>query len=69
MVATLLNLLVYLLILGLVFAVIWWIIGVLGLPEPINRVVRIIFAVVVVIVLISVLLGLLNGVGFPRLLR
>lgn len=54
----------YLIVLGLVFALLLWLIDYVGLPQPFNKVARVVLAVAAVLVLISVLLGL---VGHPLL--
>lgn len=54
------GLLVTVIVLGLVFYLLWWLIGVVGLPEPFNKVAQIIVALVVVVVLLSLLFGGLN---------
>lgn len=56
--SALLTLLVTLVIAGLIFWLLWWFIGVCGLPEPFNKVARIIVALVAVIFLINMLMGL-----------
>lgn len=58
----LLTLLVYLVIGGLVFYLIWWFIGFVGLPEPFNKVARVVVGLAALIFLINLLLGL---VGTP----
>ncbi len=55
---SLLQTVVYLVIVGVIFGLIWWFIGVAGIPEPFNRVARVLVALVALIVLISFLLGL-----------
>ena len=54
----LLSLLVTLVIVGLIFWLIWWFIGYVGVPEPFNKVIRVIIGLAVLIYLIDVLLGL-----------
>jgi VIT1/CCC1 family predicted Fe2+/Mn2+ transporter len=54
----LLGLLVTLIIAGLIFYVLWWFVGFLGLPQPFDKVVRVIIALVAVVFLINLLLGL-----------
>lgn len=54
---TLLTLLIWLLILGGVVYVLWWLIGVVGLPEPFNKIAKIIVAIVVAVVLLNMLIG------------
>ncbi len=59
--AGLVTLLVYVLVGGLVFYLLWWLVGYVGLPEPFNKVARVILAVFAVVFLIAVLLSLVNG--------
>jgi hypothetical protein len=56
----LLNLLVFLIVTGLICYLLWWLIDFIGLPEPFNKVIKVIIAVVAVIVLINALLGLIG---------
>jgi hypothetical protein len=56
--AGLLSLLITLVIAGLIFYLIWWFIGYIGLPEPFNKVARVLVALVALIFLINLLLGL-----------
>lgn len=55
---TLLSLLVTLVIVGLICYLLWWFIGYIGLPEPFNKVARVIVALVALIFLINMLMGL-----------
>jgi hypothetical protein len=57
----LLQLLVTIIVAGLIFYLLYWLIGVVGLPEPFNKVAIVVLALVCVIFLI----GLLTG-GIPR---
>lgn len=52
---------VYVIIGGLVFGLLLWLINYCGIPEPFNKVAKIVLAVVAVIFLIAVLLSLVNG--------
>lgn len=52
------NTLVWLVCVGLVFGLLWWLIDYVALPEPFAKVARVILAVAAVIVLINVLLSL-----------
>ena len=54
------SLLITIIILGLIFAVIWWAITQIPMPAPFGMVVRVIFALVVVVVLLGILMG---GIG------
>jgi hypothetical protein len=60
--SALVSFLVYIIVIGLVFYLLWWLLAQVGLPEPFNRVARIVLAVVAVLVLINLLLSL---VGTP----
>ena len=61
----LLGLLITVIILGLVFYLFWWLIGYIGLPEPFDKVARVIVALVAVIVLLDIVFGL--GIGANNL--
>jgi len=60
------ELLIQLVILGLIFWVIWWFIGYVGIPEPFNKVLRVVVGLVALILVINILLGL-TGSSFPGL--
>lgn len=53
----LLSLLVTLVIAGLVFWLIWWFVGYVGLPEPFNKVARVLIGLFALIFLLSILIG------------
>lgn len=57
--------LVWLIVAGLIFWLLWWLIGYVGLPEPFNKVARVVLAVAAVLVCIAALLSL-AGVGVFR---
>lgn len=50
--------LLYVVILGVVFWLLWWLVSYLAPPEPFAKVARAILAIAAVIVLISVLMGM-----------
>ena len=52
------SLLVWVIVIGLIFWLLWWLLSYVGLPEPFNKVARVILAVAAVLFLINVLLGL-----------
>lgn len=56
--SALLMLLVYIIVAGLVFYLLYWLIAQVGLPEPFDKVARVILALVAVIFLIGVLMSL-----------
>lgn len=57
---SLVNLLVWIVVIGLVCWLLWWLISFIGLPEPFNKVIRVIIAVVAVIFLVNALLTLVG---------
>lgn len=54
---SLVNLLIYICILGLIFYVLFWGLGKIGLPEPFNKVAIAILVLIIVLVLINLLTG------------
>lgn len=50
------GLLVTLVIAGLIFWLIWWFLGFIGLPEPFNKVAQVIVGLVALVFLIDILL-------------
>jgi peptidoglycan/LPS O-acetylase OafA/YrhL len=65
-ISNLLSVLIWLIVIGVIFYVLWWLVGFLGLPEPFNKVARVIIAIVAVIFLINFLLPL---AGQPPVFR
>lgn len=61
----LIGLLLYLVVVGLIFWLIWWFLGYVGLPAPFDRVARVIIGLVAFLILLYLLLGLLGPL--PRL--
>ena len=59
----LMPLLIEISIAGLIFYLLWWFIGYVGIPEPFNKVARVVIALVALIYLINLLLSL-SGQGF-----
>jgi heme A synthase len=60
----LISLLVTVVVLGLVFWLLWWLIGVIGLPEPFNKVATVLIALIAVVILLGIVFG---GVNLPTL--
>ena len=52
------SVLFFIIIAGLIFWLLWWLIGYCGLPEPFNKIARVILAVLAVFILIGALLSL-----------
>ncbi len=55
---SLVSLLLSIVVVGLICWLLWWLIGYIGLPEPFNKIARVLIAVVAVFFLINLLLGL-----------
>lgn len=69
MVAALINLIVYLLVIGILVALVYWVLDAISIPEPINRIVKIVVVVLVALVVILLLLQLIGAGGDLRLPR
>jgi hypothetical protein len=54
----LLSLLVTLVLAGLIFWLVWWFINYIALPEPFNKVARVLIGLAALVFLIDLLLGL-----------
>lgn len=59
----LLNLVILVVIAGVIFWLIWWFIDYIGIPEPFNKVVKVLVGLVALIFLIKILLGVIGGHG------
>jgi uncharacterized membrane protein len=60
----LLELLVAIIVVGLIFYLLWWLLGKIALPEPFNKVAMVLLCLAAVVILISMLTGALT---FPVL--
>jgi hypothetical protein len=68
MIGVLINLVIYLLVIGLILWLLNYLIDNLPMPDPFRRVAKIVLMVVGVLILIILLLGLVGGSpGVPRL--
>jgi hypothetical protein len=63
MIAGLINLIVYLLIAGILIAILYWVLDVVPIPDPINRIIKIVVVVLVALVVVLLLLQLVGGGG------
>lgn len=63
----LINLLVYVLVLGMVFSIIYWAIGQIPMPAPFRSVAIAVMALIVVIILLNLLFGFAPGWPGPLL--
>ena len=57
----------YLIIVGGICYLLWWLVGYLGLPEPFNKIARAVIAVVAVVLCINLLLSLGGGQPYLRI--
>ena len=60
-IAVLVHLLVWIIVVGAIFGLLWWLIDYVGLPAPFNKVAKVALAVVAVLLLINVLLGFIGA--------
>lgn len=65
MIATLIQLVVYLVVLGLIFWLVQYVLGIIPMPEPFHTAARVILAIVAVLIVCALLLQIVGGV--PRL--
>lgn len=56
----LISLIVYIVVLGLIFWLVWWFIGYVGIPEPFNKVLRVVVGLIAFLIILSFLLSLLG---------
>ena len=63
MIPALINLVFWLLILGILVALIFWVLNEIPLPAPLNRIIYVALVVVVVLVVVVMLLQLAGGGG------
>ncbi len=57
-----LSVLLFIIIAGVIFWLLWWLVGYCGLPQPFDKVARVVLAVCAVFILIAALLSL---AGYP----
>lgn len=55
------NVVLYLIIAGLVFGLLWWLVSYCNVPEPFNKAARVVLAVLAVFVIIGILISLVSG--------
>ena len=63
--SALIQCVLFIIIAGLVFSLLWWLVNYIGLPEPFAKVARVVLAIAAVFVLIAVLMGL---AGYPLII-
>lgn len=70
MIAGLVNLIVWLLVLGILVALVYYVVDAIPLPAPINRIVKVVVVVLValaVIMLLMQLIGVGTGLDLPKI--
>lgn len=67
MLITVINFCILLLVIGLCFAIVIWVLGIIGVPVP-PQIIKIVGAIVFLIVLLWFVQAVLGGGHFPRLL-
>jgi hypothetical protein len=72
MIGALINLIIWLLVIGILVALVYWVLDAIPIPEPINRIVKVVLVVIVALVVILLLLQLLGvstgpGINLPKL--
>jgi len=67
MIGTLVYLVMYLMVVGLICGLLLYLNDAIPVPEPFHRVVRVAVLVIGVLIVIFLLLGLIDGSGVPRL--
>ncbi len=61
--SALVNVFVVLVVAGLICWLLWWFLGFAGVPEPFNKILRVIIALIAVLICINALLGI-TGNGY-----
>ena len=61
------NTLFYILIIGVVVGIIWWVMDYLPVPEPLNKLIKVLAIVIGAIAIIYALMGMAGMVSVPRL--
>ena len=59
----LITLLLAVLLLGIIFGLLYWVIGILPMPPIFKTIAYVVLVIILVIILIKVLVGLLGGLG------
>lgn len=67
MIVTVINFLIWLLVLGLVFYLVIWVLGLLGIPVP-AQAIKILGAILFLVILLWFVQAMLSGGHFPRML-
>lgn len=55
------SIVIYLIVAGLVFYLLWWLINYCNPPEPFKKIANVVLAVLAVLVIIGILISAVNG--------
>jgi len=67
MLTTLVYLVLYLIVVGLICGLLLWLIDAVGVPQPFHKFARIAVIVIGVLIVIFILLGMVEGTSVPKL--
>jgi heme A synthase len=62
----LVSVVIYLVVAGLVFWLLWWLVNYIAPPEPFRKVANVILAILAVLVVIGILMSLVGGTPIFR---
>ncbi len=60
-ISTAVMVIVYLIVAGVIFWLLWWLVDYCSIPEPFNKIAHVVLAVLAVMVIIGILLSLTTG--------
>lgn len=60
------NIIVYLVVAGLIFWLLWWLVNYVAPPEPFRKIANVILAILAVLVIIGILLSVVGGTPIFR---
>jgi len=63
MIGTLIHLIIYIIVLGIIWWLLDYLIGALQIPDPFAKIARILLVVVAVLIIVMLLLNLVGGLG------
>ena len=58
--SALITAVIVLIVVGLIFGILWWALGACGVPEPFNKVARVVLVLAAALVCVAVLLSLIG---------
>lgn len=69
MISALITLIIWLLVVGILYWIVIYVLDAIPIPDPPNRIIKVVLAVVLALVVLMMLVDLLGGgsIGFPKL--